>query len=273
MLYINTMSHKPYELLGWRELFSCWGVLFFGYKIKSSKTQVLTVINSSSSLVHFYYYPMVIETRRSKSIIRFAQVVAAIVLVYVTLQTVISAGENLVLFTRTNSSFSNDLNPRVLFHQTQILFNNISKSPASAEKKCMNPVQRQKTFSTNFSPFKITFNWTNLWFSKSLTSFSLEKNSNLKLGPSDNVVNKTDVDLLLKSFYPPFHHRKFFEKAACQRCVVVGNGPCLREKNLGPLIDQFPIVIRDYQKILILVSKTFAERETFFVFKEQSGKI
>ncbi|KAG5845378.1 lactosylceramide alpha-2,3-sialyltransferase [Anguilla anguilla] len=49
----------------------------------------------------------------------------------------------------------------------------------------------------------------------------------------------TDILGLLPGPAPQWHGRK-----ACQKCVVVGNGGVLRGLALGPLIDQFDIVIR-----------------------------
>ena len=36
----------------------------------------------------------------------------------------------------------------------------------------------------------------------------------------------------------------FSSRLWCQKCLVVGSGSCLRGKNLGSLIDSFPVVIR-----------------------------
>lgn len=42
----------------------------------------------------------------------------------------------------------------------------------------------------------------------------------------------------------PTHTAQAHRERACQRCVVVGNGGILRGMELGPLIDQFDVIIR-----------------------------
>ena len=153
-------------------------------------------------------------------------------------------------FPYSNFIRQNGLLPKLTNSSLFRLSNNFS---ASANMECLNPVQKylKRGYSNqNFALLNKTFTWDNLWFSKSMKSELLDENLNLRMENHSNVLNEFHVNLIFQSLYPPIHHREFFQETACKQCVVVGNGGCLRGKNLGPVIDQFPVVIRDCQTII-----------------------
>ena len=56
-------------------------------------------------------------------------------------------------------------------------------------------------------------------------------------------ISRGVVEFSLSQLSSP-HSNRLIQEAKCKRCVVVGSGACLREKQLGALIDSYDVVIR-----------------------------
>ena len=110
---------------------------------------------------------------------------------------------------------------------------------------CLSPIEnylRSKTEDDNLSILQTTYSWDTLWLTEKLAPSLLDSDGFLKL-ENRKALNKTELQLTVQSMYPASKH-EFFHQTGCQKCVVVGSGGCLRGKNLGNFIDQFPVVIR-----------------------------
>ena len=117
---------------------------------------------------------------------------------------------------------------------------------APSIKSCPSAIQKYinggKSNTSSFGLVEKSYTWDKLWLTKS-TAPSLVDSNGILLMENRKILNKEEMKLTLDSLYPATNH-DFLRQASCKKCVVVGSGGCLRGKNLGPKIDQFPVVIR-----------------------------
>ena len=114
------------------------------------------------------------------------------------------------------------------------------------------------------------YDWDELWLSN--TSAALIVNAYGKFGMEKNrkTVGIADLKTTLANLNPK-SVKLFHEKIWCKKCIVVGSGGCLRDKNLGSLIDSFPVVIRMNKPPLKYFRKTVGRKtDVRFLYPESA---
>uniref|UniRef100_A0A670Y3R0 Type 2 lactosamine alpha-2,3-sialyltransferase n=1 Tax=Pseudonaja textilis TaxID=8673 RepID=A0A670Y3R0_PSETE len=107
------------------------------------------------------------------------------------------------------------------------------------------------------------------------SSFSLVMNKKVKGNKMDLVIlhilcGSNKVSYI--SFPFPFCHNVFlsFSSSSCKKCIVVGNGGILRNKNLGQKIDSYDVVIRMNNGPVIGYENDVGRRTTYRLFYPES---
>ena len=110
----------------------------------------------------------------------------------------------------------------------------------------MTPLQQKslikKSDENELGRFQEPIKFEDLWISNSTAPALLGDRGHIII-ENKKVANASELKLILNALHPP-EQIEFLQKTRCQKCVLVGSGGCLRNKNLGKHIDLFPVVIR-----------------------------